>query len=711
VFRIRLVSLAAIAIVSGTLTAMSPVTARVLFLVLCICSAAYVAQTRLRGRAAIRVLLTLCLFWVAASRTSSLVSNNADGIPQDARTFDGRAVSPAVLTSAGGMSFDLRVDTCDGVALPRAVDIEVYMPDRRTGPVMGQRVYLTGTVSPERLAQNPGERRYGVTIPTAVLGRELRLAPPDSLAARWGAKTRDVRDRIERSARSLFSYQAYGLLDELLLNRRLFASGERQLFAATGTSHLLSISGLHLTLFYAIVLFCIGLMRRNDAARLPLPALAATFLYLAFIDFPPSANRSFVMLCVVAASRALGRHTGNLERLAWAALTLAVVDPLSFFDIGLQLSFASVAGIVFIGEPLLQHVIRWRFLPKALASTLCTTIGASLPAAILAIPVFHSVSLVALLANITAIPVVALLLPAFLGWTLISWVAAPVGVLLAPLFNAAAAVLFWWLQLCSHLPGAARNVAPPSSATLTAAGILFFGIALLADNRARIRTWRHPGIVIGSLAAVTTALWVFSAPRTDVRITFPVVAQGSAILVRCSSIGDWLYLSGTDAASARRAVRTVAAMGVSSPDGVILISEQVDRPEQVDAILSTIAPDSLYVYPSMDSKTFDAGRTRVEGMPADRFLKLQTAEIELCVTPTSPDTSTFSLVTPVIAGSTDGMLEQATTAQMRFAYDSALRTLRIMTGSGTASYALDAVGCVSICARGSRSWVARDTAP
>jgi hypothetical protein len=113
----------------------------------------------------------------------------------------------------------------------------------------------------------------------------------------------------------------------------------------------------------------------------------------------------------------------------------------------------------------------------------------------------------------------------------------------------------------------------------------------------------------------------------------------------------------------------------------------------------------------MDSKTFDAGRTRVEGMPADRFLKLQTAEIELCVTPTSPDTSTFSLVTPVIAGSTDGMLEQTTTSQMRFAYDSAVRTLRIMTGSGTTSYALDAVGCVSICARGSRSWVARDTAP
>ncbi len=381
----------ALTIVAGALSAGTSEAASILvFSLLAGLGALYVWQTRRRTINVIRVGLALALFWPAFAMSKKAIQPSASGrLLRDTTVVTGRTLTSAVSRSNGGMSFELSVATANGVLLSHPVTIQVQLPDRRTGPTSGQQIRVSGKIGTSSPALNPGEERLGPPPPEPFLARDTQVLSSHTLAAWWGRSTGHARDLIELRARPLMSYKAYGFLEELLLHRKLFSTADRHLFSITGTSHLLAISGLHLSLIFALMSMLLGLLFSKRSLGRTLAPLLATFVYLAFIDFPLSADRSFVMLCILTVTQFLGGHTGKLASLSWAALILAAVDPSCVFDIGLQLSLASVAGLYFIGEPL-SHLIRARSrLARRFLSSLCSTIGASVPTAALAVSTFH----------------------------------------------------------------------------------------------------------------------------------------------------------------------------------------------------------------------------------------------------------------------------------------------------------------------------------
>src|SRR5664280_3710896 len=78
------------------------------------------------------------------------------------------------------------------------------------------------------------------------------------------------------------------------------------------------------------------------------------------------------------------------------------------------------------------------------------------------------------------------------------------------------------------------------------------------------------------------------------RVTFPVVEQGSVILVRSRDIGTWLCLFDTDGKAANRAAQALAALGVNTLDVVVVAGSPADVPDQLDTLFGLLTPSHVY---------------------------------------------------------------------------------------------------------------------
>ena len=707
--RLRLVTLISVAVVAGACSAAGS-DEWVVFLALAVLGVLYAVQTRHRAVSLVRVLVALAMFWPSFALASSAIRQSAgDQIPAGAVVVTGTVRSASDTTTSGATTFLLAVDSLEQHELHHTVTLDVRLPDRRMGPSLGQRVTASGHIQAPRPPLNPGEERPGPPAPSLLLASDVQVLATRTLLSQWGVLTARIRQNIERKARPLLSYYSFGFAEELLLHQHLFGIPEKQLFSATGTSHLLSISGLHLSLIFAIASALAGLaLRERRTGRLLLPLLA-TFGYLAFIDFPLSADRAFVMLCIFTLAQVSGSHHGTLESLSWAALLLTLVDPLSVFDIGLQLSLASVAGLAFIGRPLARFAhARIRVVP-GLVSSLCSTTGASMATTALVVSTFHLFAPISLLANLIAIPAVSMLLVFMLSWTALLLVARPLAILIAPLVNIASQLIIWFLRLCSRLPGSHFNVAAPPSFVLWSAGMLLAMVILIVDNQPR---FGHKGRAAGVAAAcvgLALCTWPLWAHPAETCATFPVVDQGSAVLIRDRNIGTWFCLEDSTATSMNRAARAVAALGVTRPDTVVLSGCPSDIPTQLDILFEILAPTRVYV-PSDSIVTSLPGLEGDDGITIRQFKQTQSIVTTGGATTIRIEGSdgSMTLGTRDAAGVV-GRSAALPALAPSFSYDTLSRTLLVRSVTTLQSFQSDQVGCVTLRLTGSACQVAPDS--
>ena len=215
-----------------------------------------------------------------------------------------------------------------------------------------------------------------------------------------------------------------------------------ELFRATGVAHLMSISGLHVTMFAWLAALLVGaLWRRSDSALALAPApsaarwgglaLAAGYALLAGWGVP--AQRTVWMLATVTVLRSLGTHWPWPPVLLAAAVVVTAVDPWALLQPGFWLSFAAVGLLLGAGAGAAARGVRrgWyeRLLHSARAA-LRTQVVATLGLAPLTLVLFQQLSLVGFVANLLAIPLVTLLVTPL----------ALLGALLPPLWQRGGAV-------------------------------------------------------------------------------------------------------------------------------------------------------------------------------------------------------------------------------------------------------------------------------
>lgn len=127
----------------------------------------------------------------------------------------------------------------------------------------------------------------------------------------------------------------------------------RSLFAETGTSHILALSGLHLGILYSLYCFFVLKWVRRRGLRIVFGALllAALWTFVMMAGHPVSLVRAAWMFTLLQIGMMAGRTINStLNNLAFAALVILLVSPMSLFDVGFQLSFVAVLSIVVLND-------------------------------------------------------------------------------------------------------------------------------------------------------------------------------------------------------------------------------------------------------------------------------------------------------------------------------------------------------------------------
>ncbi|HEX7864607.1 MAG TPA: DNA internalization-related competence protein ComEC/Rec2 [Variovorax sp.] len=298
-------------------------------------------------------------------------------------------------------------------------------------------------------------------------------------------------------------------------------------FRATGVAHLMSISGLHVTMFAWLAAHIVGLLwRRSTRLMLRLPAQQAALiggvllatLYALFSGWGVPSQRTVWMLATVALLRLTGRRWPWPHVWLLTAAVVVTLDPWALMQAGFWLSFVAV-GVLFAtdaavpGERKTGAAFRLlQFFREQWVITLAITPLSPL--------LFQQVSLVGLLANAVAIPWVTLVITPL----------AMLGVVAAPLWDLAAwavQVLALLLQWLAGLPHATLSMAAPPW-WIAACGVA--GGALLAMRL----PWSLRSLGVPLLLPVL--LWQAPRPAAgEFELLAADVGQGNAVLVRTAT--------------------------------------------------------------------------------------------------------------------------------------------------------------------------------
>nr|WP_199082459.1 ComEC/Rec2 family competence protein [Pedobacter sp. ASV19] len=145
--------------------------------------------------------------------------------------------------------------------------------------------------------------------------------------------------------------QAYAVASTLILGYRSDLSPETLgAYAKTGTIHALSVSGMHVGIIYLVLNWILFFLNRTS----PLLFLKALFIilliwfYALITGLSPSVLRSAIMITVLILSKTLRKKTNSYNILGFSAFCILLYEPFLLFDIGFQLSYLSVFGLIWL---------------------------------------------------------------------------------------------------------------------------------------------------------------------------------------------------------------------------------------------------------------------------------------------------------------------------------------------------------------------------
>ena len=381
-------------------------------------------------------------------------------------------------------------------------------------------------------------------------------------------------------------------------------------FRRSGLSHLLAVSGENVTLLALLAMPVLGLFGIPLRERL-LWVLGLIAVYIPVAGAGPSIQRAGVMGAAGVLATLGGRRTSRLYALALAAVVTLAVDPEVAADIGWQLSFAAVVGILLLAAPLRRVLAArlgqgpWR---RALAEGLAVTVAATVATAPLIAFHFESLSTTTLVANVLAMPAVA---PAmWLGMCSAALAQVP-GVPLEPLNGLNSLLLAYVAQVASWCaaPGWAELHVHLDGAGLVASYLAMAGAALLGLYLARLRLLRPALSGLVAAAAVVAGLAVglpgpagSAPPARGLRVDVLDVGQGDAILLRPAAAPAILVDGGPPGDDLARKLEEA---GVSELGAAVITHDQSDHAAGIEELLGRF-PVGRLAYGRLQRRTLAA---------------------------------------------------------------------------------------------------------
>ncbi len=220
-------------------------------------------------------------------------------------------------------------------------------------PSVGDKLLLQSKVEDIKNKNNPGEfdaenywKRKGFQKISFVKSHELKLVEKGKMD--WFTKsTLGLRNYFSSILSAHLSGNELAVALALILGDKGLISQEVSMqFTNTGAMHVLAVSGLHIGIIMQILMKILVYFSSYISKKQALVAvLSIMWIYAVITGLSPSVLRAVFMFTVLAFSQLSGRRYDEFNSLFFTAFVLIVIDPLTIFDIGFQLSFLAMLGI------------------------------------------------------------------------------------------------------------------------------------------------------------------------------------------------------------------------------------------------------------------------------------------------------------------------------------------------------------------------------
>ncbi|MBI5048391.1 MAG: DNA internalization-related competence protein ComEC/Rec2 [Deltaproteobacteria bacterium] len=426
----------------------------------------------------------------------------------------------------------------------------------------GDRIRFVAKLRIPKNFGNPGEFDYAGSLArqdiyvTAYVENERWIAVlGDKERTDWRTAIEHIRDNIRKFIDD--SGIEYGAIIKALI---IGEQGEipkniRDKFSATGTTHILAISGLNIGIIAFVAYWTtFQLLRQSERLMLSVnirklaaaSSIIPVLVYGAVAGLSVSTQRAVLMVIIFIIAVLADKEKTFYNTLAAAAFVILIISPLAIYDISFQLSFISVLAIIYL-VPKFQAL--WKgsgetnivantaqglqFTVQCIKNYLLNPLAVSIAASIGTAPFiayhFHRVSLIGLLANLIVVPLMGFM-AVLLGLiaAFMSFFNQSIAYLFLKLTDVILKVSIWIVDLFARLPHASVFTTTP---TIIEA-VLFYLLIICIVEFKRVKTFKYilPIVIFAILG--NYSYWYYHLNyNSNLKVTFISVGQGDSTLV------------------------------------------------------------------------------------------------------------------------------------------------------------------------------------
>ncbi len=398
-------------------------------------------------------------------------------------------------------------------------NVQVFLFQPGVIPSPGDRVRIWGKLEQARPILNPGGFDYGKYLAQNKIyalfngygARSLRVL--ENQASGWQRLLFDFRRRLAKKINQVYEGDTAELFKALILGwRKNISSPLREDFLKTGTTHLLAISGLNITLVAGNVYLLMIFVRASQKAAAGI-ALVTALGYVILADSGIPVERAGWMAAAIFVALLFEREQHFLNSFFFAFFMLLCFKPKSLFQVSFQLSFLSVFSLVFL-VPSFFRRHQWK---EALGHSLAVMAG-TFP---LVIYYFYIFSPVSILANFLAVPLFNMaLLTGFLSLGLSYIPVVGAGLIKISTWLLEAGVV--WIHYWAGAKEGFIYLVPPSLKHLLIYYVLLALLYLLKFSKRTFPYFVRP--LVASLWLVSAG--AFFLPQTAPDFNFVLLAAG-----------------------------------------------------------------------------------------------------------------------------------------------------------------------------------------
>ena len=516
----------------------------------------------------------------------------------------------------------------------------------------GDILRVHGLLTAPREQRNPGEFDYRAYLERRGVGAILKVTDAGQLSKIGEGGNFFVRrllalkQKMLATGKQTLSPEKAALVNGIVFGTQGEIPGDLwQLFSATGIVHILSVSGMHVGLLLAGMFSLFNLFRVSRRWRAP-AAGTVLIIYALLCGLGPAVTRASLMGLMFVFAHHFGRDQDWPTTLSFAGFVCLLLNPLTIYEIGFQLSFAATWGILYLGPVLDRSAARFLPFSPWLKGIVWVTLAAQLATLPLIAWYYNIVSVVALLANIVAAPLTG----GVLALGLAAGVAGFLSHDLAGMVNASTSfvldIFIALIRLLSGLPGSFLNVpAPPPLLVLGWFPLLYLAGKLLTPKKAeelKSNFWsgRWSAAVLGVifLAAIAGAGWRAGAPpQRELVLHLIDVGQGDSIFIQTPAgknilvdAGGWNgeFESGRGAGN-QVVVPYLRRLGVKKLDLFVITHPHEDHAGGAKAVAGTFPVKMVVISPfGFEEPLPDTGGHDLPGL-LDRSIQLPPAYLQL----------------------------------------------------------------------------------